>query len=164
MNQEQPIIVDLKINISWPEKFDDYKWLTDADRTWTPRPIFVRSGTIAFQLERGYNQANVSIRNYSGVDFCVPTVGVITSICNTRIMDVGVKFCNPEMAVERRKRTPLMFGKAYVAMANPTGDSEGEAPEEQAKAGHDERSSCFFAKKKNAGQNEAKEQMLKQEE
>ena len=36
-------IVDLKINIQWPEAFDDYKWFTETDRTWTPRPIFLQT-------------------------------------------------------------------------------------------------------------------------
>ena len=57
----------------------------------------------------------IQIHNYSGVDFCVSAMGVITSICNTRLMSTDVRFSEPEQYPRRgTDKLPLRFGRAYV--------------------------------------------------
>ena len=56
-------------------------------KEYPPRPIFTKSGTITFD----FDQSNIlSVYNATTCDFVIQRMGVITSLCNTRGMNVSV--------------------------------------------------------------------------
>ena len=105
--------IDLRANFKFSRPVDgtvvpDYE---DPFRIWSPRPIYTTNGTVIFDFD---TNSDLSIYNGTGSDFVVQRMGIITSMCNTRCMDVVVSH---EYSFDSKDNVskPIVFGDAFTA-------------------------------------------------